>query len=89
MSKHGESFDLPQMTDHDAMEDIAVEDLNENGSVQDGEDSVDGMGFEEFKDEADYVSPEEVSPETAAELKKIEQTTKLGRAIYGLQSILQ
>ncbi len=89
MSTHSKNFELPQMTDHDAMEDVALENEEINGSVEMEEQSVDGMGFEEFKNEADYVAPEDVSPETVEELKQKQIMSKVGRAIFRLQSILQ
>lgn len=89
MSIHSKNFDLPQMTDHDAMEDVALENEEINGSVDMEEQGVDGMGFEEFKNEADYVAPEDVSPETVEGLKQRRITSKVGRAIFRLQSILQ
>ncbi len=86
--KRIESFNIPQMTDHDAMSDIVTEDINENGSVQDGEDSVENMDFETFKNEAEYVSPEDIPQQTAEELKRVKQASKIGRALSGLQFIL-
>jgi hypothetical protein len=76
------------MTDHDAMKDIAIDDIDKNESVQDGEDGVENMDFETFEDEADYVSPQEISQKTAEQLKQVELTSKIGKAIYRLQTIL-
>lgn len=88
MSIHGKNFELPQMTDHDAMEDVALEDEEINGSANMEEQGVDGMGFEEFNDEENYVAPENVSQETVEELKQKQITSKVGRAIFRLESIL-
>ena len=70
MSIHGNKFDLPAMTDHDATKDVVIEEENKNGSESLGEDMND---FETFADEESYVSPEAVSPKTQESIEELKQ----------------
>jgi len=84
--KHNAEFTIPNMTDHDAMSDIAIDDINENGSSQESEVNEE-MNFETYENEAEYVSPDEVTPETAAEIKQLKRVSRLGGAAYRISSL--
>ncbi len=70
MSIHSKNFDLPAMTGHNAMQDIAIEEDNKNGSESLSEDTSE---YEVFDDEENYVSPEAVSPKTQESIEKLKQ----------------